>query len=105
VLTIQGEKLDAFAKVRGMKKAQTKMLEALEDDLNNRFAGVDKSKIRIGVAGTFLNEEDALQWYEMVKERFPEIPDIYYDPLSFSIGCHVGPEAVGIGVSIISRTE
>lgn len=105
VLTIQGEKLDAFTKVRGMKKAEIKMLDAIEDDLNNRFGDVDRSKIRIGAAGTFLNEEDAKEWHEMVKERFPEIQDVYYDPLSFSIGCHVGPNAIGIGISVISRDK
>ncbi len=103
VLTIQGEKLDAFAKVRGMKKAEIKMLDSIEDDLNNRFGNVDRDKIRIGAAGTFLKEEDAEQWYEMVRERFLEIKDVYYDPLSFSIGCHVGPNAIGIGISVISR--
>lgn len=105
VLTIQGEKLDAFAKVRGMKKAEIKMLDSVEEDLKNRFADVDKSKIRIGAAGTFLNEEDAKEWYEMVKERFGDIEDVYYDPLSFSIGCHVGPNAIGVGISVISRDK
>lgn len=105
VLTIQGEKLDAFAKVRGMKKAEIKMLDSIEEDLNNRFGDVDRDKIRIGAAGTFLNEEDAGAWYEMVKERFGYIKDIYYDPLSFSIGCHLGPNAMGIGISVISRDK
>lgn len=105
VLTIQGEKLDAFTKVRGMKKAEIKMLDAIEDDLNNRFGDVDRSRIRIGAAGTFLKEEDAKQWHEMVKERFSGIRDVYYDPLSFSVGCHVGPDAIGIGISVISRED
>lgn len=105
VLTIQGGKLDAFAKVRGIKKAELKMLESIEEDLNGRFGDVDRKNIRIGAAGTFLKEEDAKQWSDMVKEKFPEIKDIYYDPLSFSIGCHVGPDAVGIGISVISRDE
>lgn len=105
VLTIQGEKLDAFAKVRGMKKAETKMLDAIEEELNNRFAEVDKNKIRIGVAGTFLNDEDTVNWCNMVKERFPESNGIYYEPLSFSIGCHVGPNAMGVAVTVISRDE
>lgn len=103
VLTIQGEKLDAFAKVRGTKKAEMKMLDAIEEDLNNRFADVDREKLRIGVAGTFLNEEDANEWCEMVKERFSDFEDICYDPLSFSIGCHVGPNAIGVAVIETSR--
>lgn len=106
VLTIQGEKLDAFTKVRGMKKAELKMLEAIEEDLNTRFADVDRKQLRLGAAGTFQKQEDADQWYKMVKDTFEnEIDDIYYDSLSFSIGCHVGPNAIGIGISVVTRDE
>ncbi len=106
VLTIQGEKLDAFTKVRGMKKAELKMLEAIEEDLNTRFADVDRKQLRLGAAGTFQKPEDADQWYKMVKDTFEnEIDDIYYDSLSFSIGCHVGPNAIGIGISVVTRDE
>ena len=106
VLQIQGEKLDAFTKVRGMKKAELKMLEAIEEDLNTRFADVDRKQLRLGAAGTFQKQEDADQWYKMVKDTFEnEIDDIYYDSLSFSIGCHVGPNAIGIGISVVTRDE
>lgn len=106
VLTIQGEKLDAFTKVRGMKKAELKMLEAIEEDLNTRFVDVDRKQLRLGAAGTFQKQEDADQWYKMVKDTFEnEIDDIYYDSLSFSIGCHVGPNAIGIGISVVTRDE
>lgn len=106
VLTIQGEKLDAFTKVRGMKKAELRMLEAIEEDLNTRFADVDRKQLRLGAAGTFQKQEDADQWYKMVKDTFEnEIDDIYYDLLSFSIGCHVGPNAIGIGISVVTRDE
>ncbi len=106
VLTIQGEKLDAFTKVRGMKKAELKMLEAIEEDLNTRFADVDRKQLRLGAAGTFQKQEDADQWYNIVKDTFEnEIDDIYYDSLSFSIGCHVGPNAIGIGISVVTRDE
>ena len=106
VLQIQGEKLDAFTKVRGMKKAELKMLEAIEEDLNTRFADVDRKQLRLGAAGTFQKQEDADQWYKMVKDTFEnEIHDIYYDSLSFSIGCHVGPNAIGIGISVVTRDE
>lgn len=40
VLQIQGEKLDAFAKARGWKSAKKIMLNAIEKDLNTRFAAV-----------------------------------------------------------------
>ena len=37
VLTIQGEKLDAFAKARTMKQARSMMITAITRDLENRF--------------------------------------------------------------------
>ena len=58
VLTIQGERLDAFAKVRGMKKGKHRMLEALKNDLATRFQGVDMSRVVIGGAGAGLSAEE-----------------------------------------------
>lgn len=101
VLTIQGEKLDAFAKVRGMKKAQTKMLDAIEEELNTRFKDVPVDKLSLDVASTFLNDSDDEEWEKMVRERFPQFKNHVNKKLSFSIGCHVGPDAAGIGVTVI----
>ena len=65
-----------------------------------------RKQLRLGAAGTFQKQEDADQWYKMVKDTFEnEIDDIYYDSLSFSIGCHVGPNAIGIGISVVTRDE
>lgn len=38
VLQLQGEKLDAFAKVRGKKQARRTMLKAMKADFEGRFA-------------------------------------------------------------------
>lgn len=56
VLQIQGEKLDAFAKVRGWKAAKKTMLNAIEKDLNERFADV-KDQMVLGMAYTCTKEE------------------------------------------------
>ncbi len=99
VLTIQGERLDAFAKVRGMKKGKHKMLEALEHDLKTRFKDVEMSRIVVGAAGSGLSEEEAKEWTDTLREKFPEAT-VYYNPLSFSIGSHTGPGAVGTGIVV-----
>lgn len=98
VLSIQGEKLDAYAKVRGMKKAQRTMLEAVQKDIDTRFADVPKEQLRIGVASTALDPSISQMWIDYVHEAFPDY-DMFYDPLSFSIGAHVGPNALGLGIS------
>ncbi|MCI5647822.1 MAG: DegV family protein [Fusicatenibacter sp.] len=101
LLTIQGEKLDLFAKVRGTKQCEKKMIEALQNDLNTRFAEIPKKRLRIATAGTLESEEDAAHWLNLVQNAFPDYP-VYYAPLSCSIACHVGVNAAGIGVSVIA---
>ena len=102
VLTIQGEKLDAFAKVRGMKAAETKMIEAAKADLEERFSDYPKEKIRIGVAGTLVEQADSDEWCKKVKEAFPDY-EVEYAPLSCSIACHVSVNTAGIAVTVVEE--
>ncbi len=92
VLQIQGEKLDAFAKVRGMKAARLKMLDAMEKDINERFAG---KQVRLMAAYT-CTEEEAADWRAQIEERFPDHPLEMMDPLSLSVSCHIGKGAMAI---------
>lgn len=102
VLTIQGDKLDSFAKIRGMKQSEKKMIEATLHDRAVRFGAIPDDQIRIGTAGTFESDEDAANWCTAVQNAFPNI-EVYYLPLSCSIACHVGINAVGIGISRIEK--
>lgn len=102
VLTIQGERLDSYARVRGMKQAERKMIEALQNDIHKRFSAIPSDQLLIGAAGTFASEEDAEKWYLSVKNAFPACQS-YYLPLSCSIACHVGIDAAGIGICVIDR--
>ncbi len=97
VLTIQGEKLDAFAKVRGSKSSEKKMIEALKQDLETRFKDYPKESIALWTAGTFADQAEADAWLTKVKEAFPGYP-VVYNPLSCNIACHVGVDAKGIGI-------
>lgn len=97
VLTIQGDKLDTFAKVRGMKQAKAKMIEALKEDRFTRFGQVPDGELRIETAGTFESRQEAEQWRRMVQAEFPTVQVSYVD-LPCSIACHVGINAVGTGI-------
>lgn len=101
VLTIQGGKLDAFAKVRGMKNCEKRMLEAARADLEGRFSAFPKERIRLGAAGTFERQEDADAWLDRLRKAFPGYRT-YYQPLSCSIACHVGIDAIGLGISCVT---
>lgn len=100
VLTIQGDKLDLFAKVRGIKQSERKMIEALKQDIATRFADIPAERMRIAAAGTFEKEEEAEAWRSLVQSAFPHA-SVYYAPLSCSIACHVSAGAFGIAVSIL----
>lgn len=102
ILTIQGEKLDAFTKVRGMKKCRSVMIDAIKQDLTTRFANVDSKQIRIATAGAGLTEEEADVWRTAVADAFPD-HDVIYAKLPLSIVCHTGPGALGIGLSIVAE--
>lgn len=92
VLQIQGEKLDAFKKVRGMKQAKRAMKEAIADDIKNRFASNSNMRIYAAYTGS---EEIGIEWKGELEEAFPNY-DIQLYPLSLSVSCHIGPGAIGI---------
>ena len=94
VLQIQGEKLDAFAKARTTNQGKSVMINAIRNDMNNRFGGVDKDKIWLQMAYTD-NEEAAMAFKEEIMAEFPGF-DIHMDPLSLSIACHIGPGALAV---------
>ena len=93
VLQIQGEKLDAFSKVRGWKAAKRTMLKAIEKDLNDRFADVREDMV-LGMAYT-CSQEEAQEWKQEIAEKFPEY-EIVEGPLSLSVACHIGPGAMAV---------
>ena len=94
VLTIQGEKLDAFAKVRGLKSAKKVMKEAMEKDIRERFRG---KRVHLEAAHT-CTEEEAEEWKRELEEYFPGY-DIHMDALSLSVACHIGPGAMAVACS------
>ena len=94
VLQIQGEKLDAFAKARTVSQGKTIMINAIRNDMNNRFGGASPDNICLAMAYTY-DLKTAEQFREEVKEAFPGF-DIYMDPLSLSVSCHIGPGALAV---------
>ena len=99
ILQIQGDKLDAYKKVRGVKAAKKNMLEAMKKDVEGRFSDyVAKGQLKLHVAYT-TDEETARQWKEEVQSVFPNIAISRMDPLSFSVTCHTGPGVLAIAAS------
>lgn len=98
VLTIQGEKLDAFAKARTMKQAKSLMIAAMLHDMETRFDDKEGKQVHLQIAHTN-NLEAAMELKKELAELFPETGEIYVDPLSLSVSCHIGPGALAIACS------
>ena len=93
VLQIQGGKLDAFAKVRGMQAAEKAMLRAAENDIQTRFAG-KKVHIQLAYSGDIKLAQD---WKKTVRKYFDDSKIELYK-LPISISCHVGAGVKAIAI-------
>ena len=102
VLTIQGDKLDSYAKARGMKSAFRTMLDALSGDIAGRLSHLKaEGRLKIGLANTRMAPDSLEHYKNELQKAFPDLELIYF-PLTMSIGTHVGPGGLGIG-AVISR--
>ena len=97
VLTIQGEKLDAFSKARTLKQGKTIMMTALKKDLETRFHDPEAHHTWLEIAYT-CSDEMAQEFKETVAEIYPDA-NICIAPLSLSIACHIGPGCLAVACS------
>ena len=95
VLQIQGEKLDAFAKARTISQAKSIMMNAIKNDIENRFGGMEAKNVTLMMAHT--NSFEAVEAFKKdVEEAIPGIAIEMVDPLSLSVSCHIGPGAIAL---------
>lgn len=94
ILTIQGEKLDAFAKARTMKQAKTIMLTALDKDLRERMKDPKAEHTYLEIAYT-CDEPLVRDMEQTLMELYPGA-SVFSDPLSLSVSCHIGPGALAV---------
>ncbi|MEE3467837.1 MAG: DegV family protein [Eubacterium sp.] len=97
VLQIQGEKLDAYTKVKTVKQGKTAMLKAIHKDMETRFGDPEGKNCHVAIAYTASSEE-VEQFKAEVLEEFPN-HTLEIDPLSLSVSCHIGPGALALAVS------
>ncbi len=95
VLQIQGDRLDAFAKARTSAQGKKLMIQAISDDIEKRFGGLAAHEVDIDMAYT-RDEGSLLVFRDEVMEAFPWAGEVHYDPLSLSVGCHIGPGALAV---------
>lgn len=99
VLQIQGEKLDAFEKVRTIAAAKSTIEAALIKDGIQRFGAADEQLEGMHIAMAYTGSYESIaQWHEEMKKKFPG-REILCMPLSLSVACHIGPGAIAATVS------
>ena len=101
VLTIQGEKLDAFAKARTSSQGKKIMINAIKNDIEQRFGGMDKVRLQMAYA---YDEAAAAQWKEELEQEFKGM-EIVANPLSLSVACHIGPGALAVACTKILSAQ
>ena len=92
VLRIQGGKLDAYRKVRGMRAAMQAMVEGLQADSRQLEGPI---MLRAAYAG---DRQAGETWRETLQQAFPRCT-VGLDPLPLSVCCHVGFGALGVGIA------
>ncbi len=99
VLTIQGDKLDSFAKVRTVAKGEKVMYEAMKKDIETRIDPEGKGRnCTIYVA---YSKDTALrdEYIQYLQEYYPDHKILAF-PLSVSIACHTGPNIIACAASL-----
>lgn len=98
VLTIQGEKLDAFAKARTIAQGKNIMLNAIKKDMEERF-GCDEGNKDVWLQMAHTNNYEAIEEFKAeFQEMFPGY-NIHVAPLSLSVACHIGPGALALAAT------
>ena len=99
VLQIQGGKLDAFSRCRGIKQARKIMVDAVDKDLRERFTEAFLNRQVHLYAVHTRNFEAVEELRNELAEKYPGIP-VDIAELSLSVSCHIGPGALAVGIDI-----
>ncbi len=99
ILTILGEKLDAYKKVIGTKKGKLALLNAIQDDLKNKFKDYPREELTFQMAYTFDLEAAKEFRKEFADSLNIKEEQIELNPLSLSVATHIGPGALAVTVT------
>ena len=92
ILSLEDEKVEAVGKVRGEKLARKKIIQCLEESLQNKFHTDDMSRFYLAAAAS-MSREDAQAWKEQLEEKFGVRCSM--SPIPLSLGCHLGHGTYG----------
>lgn len=95
ILYSNGGNFDLVKKVRSMQHGKDMLLSLVKEDIEKKFC---EGSYSIGIAYTKCKDE-ALLFKNKIIEEFPHLTrEVPVDPLAKFIACHIGPNAIGIGI-------
>lgn len=92
ILSLAGEKVEAVGKVRGDKLARKKIIQCMEECLENKFHTTNLSEFYLAAAAS-MSREDALAWKTQLEDHFGVRCSM--SPIPLSLGCHLGHGTYG----------
>ena len=95
LLKIHGDRLDAFAKVRGVKACKQRAVDALRENVEEYLQ--KGWRFHVGTAPTLRAQEEIPVWQQTLEDNFPNIPATPGE-LARSSGGPTGPGAFGVGL-------
>ena len=100
VLTIQGEKLDKFCQVMNYNQGKKRMIDQMIKEINTRFKPqLEKGNLKVMIAYTY--DQAKAEIFKAEVERALEPFNLkveYMDPLSLSVSCHIGENALAVAL-------
>ncbi|MCQ2381764.1 MAG: DegV family protein [Clostridia bacterium] len=100
VLTIQGEKLDKFCQVMSCNQGKKRMIDQIVKELNTRFkTQMENGNVKVSIAYTYDKDKADIFKAEVDKALEPYgIVAEFVDPLSLSVSCHIGENALAVTI-------
>lgn len=92
ILAVEDDKVEAVGKVRGDKLARKKIIQNLEETLQNKFHTDDMSQFYLAAAAS-MSKEDALALKDQLEGHFGVRCSM--SPIPLSLGCHLGHGTYG----------
>ena len=95
ILTVGDDKVEVVGKVRGDKLARKKIIQCLEETLQNKFHTDDLSEFYLAAAAS-MSKEDALALKTQMEDHFGVRCSM--SPIPLSLGCHLGHGTYGVAL-------
>ena len=100
VLTIQGDKLDKFAQVLSVVQGRKKMIDQICKEIETRFKTLYEQKRLVLMVAYTYDKNRAIDFKNEIEKAVAKygLEVSFVDPLSLSVSCHIGENAIAIAL-------